>query len=323
MGRLDRINIVFRCFLLLSFILNFLKADDYRTIQRDTKIQSNGQSYKVGDFGNYYAILIYVQDYLNLKDLKTPKKDVEALAKILKNRYGFVETKIVPNPKNSDALIEVLDSYRVKLRGSDNLLIYYAGHGSKDGFWQLRDAKKNSRVGWIPVEQAVNITLKEMNSKHILVIADSCYSGLLTRDGATINSLNKSDKLYYSKLYRYKSRNVLTSGGLQPVIDQDSLNPNHSVFANGLLNMLENNKKSIFSLEEKYPKIKRYVQLNSKDQMPLYGDVRMTGHQDGGDFIFLDSGIVPPKTIPYSQIKNLNRDIVELRNRVENLIDDM
>jgi hypothetical protein len=182
----------------------------------------------------------------------------------------------------------VLDNFKNRLNSSDNLLIYYAGHGSKNGYWQLSDAKQRSRVGWISVKEAINQTLKEMRSKHILVVADSCYSGFLTRDGVSMDNLSPNDKRYYSKLYAMKSRNVLTSGGLQPVLDQDPTNPNHSVFANGFLKMLQKNSRAIFSLEEQYPKVKRYVRLNSEEQIPLYGDVKLTGHEDGGDFIFLD-----------------------------------
>ena len=280
-----------RQFILLFLLLLVvaLDAGEYRTIQRNTTIKAkNGATHRVGDFGNYYALLIYVEEYRNLKNLRTPKKDVEDIAKILKDRYGFIDTKIVPNPKNSDALIEVLDNFKNRLNSSDNLLIYYAGHGSKNGYWQLSDAKQRSRVGWISVKEAINQTLKEMRSKHILVVADSCYSEFLTRDGVSMDNLSPNDKRYYSKLYAMKSRNVLTSGGLQPVLDQDPTNPNHSVFANGFLKMLQKNSRAIFSLEEQYPKVKRYVRLNSEEQIPLYGDVKLTGHEDGGDFIFLD-----------------------------------
>ena len=270
-----------------------LNADDYRTIQRHTSIVgNNGENHKIGDFGNYYALLIYVERYQNLQNLHTPKKDVNAIAKILKDRYGFTETRIVPNPKNSDELIGVLDDFKNRLNSNDNLLIYYAGHGSKNGYWQLVDAQKRTRVGWISVKEAINQTLKEMRSKHILVIADSCYSGFLTRDGVSMSNLSPNDKRYYSKLYAMKSRNVLTSGSLQPVLDQDPTNPNHSVFANGFLKMLKKNSRAIFSLEEQYPKVKRYVRLNTENQVPLYGDVKLTGHEDGGDFIFLDRKVI-------------------------------
>ena len=279
-----------KALILLMVLISFLFADDYRTIQRNTSITTNnGESHKVGDFGNYYALLIYVEDYKHLNNLTTPKKDVEAIAKILKNRYGFLESKIIPNPKNSDELLDILDDFRNKLNKNDNLLIYYAGHGSKGGYWQLSNAKKNKRVGWISIKEAINKTLKKMRSQHILVIADSCYSGELTRSGVDENMLDPEDKEYYSKLYEIKSRNVLTSGGFEPVLDKDPTNSNHSVFANGLLEMLKSNNRLIFSLEEKYKSVEEYVEKSTnKKQTPLYSHVQGTGYEKGGDFIFLD-----------------------------------
>ena len=276
--------------LLLLLSTMALNADDYRTIQRNTTVKANnGETHKVGDFGNYYALLIYVEEYKHLNNLTTPKKDVEDIAKILKNRYGFVESKIIPNPKSRDDLIEILDGFKNRLNKNDNLLIYYAGHGSKGGYWQLSNAKKHTRYGWILIKEAINKTLKEMNSQHILVIADSCYSGVLTRSGVDENILDPNDREYFSKLYKIKSRNVLTSGGFEPVLDKDPTNPNHSVFANGLLKMLKDNNRLIFSLEEKYKEVESYVEENShKKQTPLYSQVKGTGYEKGGDFIFLD-----------------------------------
>ena len=141
-----------RIFVLVGLLFSFLSGeiilDDYRTIQRSTIVTAdNGAKHKVGDFGNYYALLIYVEKYKYLGNLRTPKRDVEAIAEILKNRYGFLEPKIVPNPKNSDELLDILDDFKNRLNENDNLLIYYAGHGSKGGYWQLSNAKKNTRSG--------------------------------------------------------------------------------------------------------------------------------------------------------------------------------
>lgn len=286
-----------KIFLSIFVMFNILFAtSNTRDIVRNIPIIVKGKSIgKIGNFGRYHALLIYVEKYQYLNNLKTPKNDVEALAKVLRNRYGFNHIKIVRNPRNSDELIEILDTFQNKLKKEDNLLIYYAGHGSKEGFWQLGNAKRHSRVGWIPLKQAVNYTLNKMRSKHILVVADSCYAGILTRGGGTLSYLTPDDIKYYSKLYQIKSRNVLTAGGLQPVLDSDINNPNHSVFANGFLHMLKNNRKSIFSLDEQYYKIKKYVQLNTEDQSPLYSDVKQTGHQDGGDFIFIDHKVLGNK----------------------------
>jgi len=283
----------------LLFILIFVNIGCVQTgLNRGTKVtpnqtQQRNKAPKTQNFGDYHALLIYVDDYKYLPKLETPKNDIEAVAKILKNRYGFKGVTIVPNPKNSDELVAILDKLTKKMSDNDNLLIYYAGHGDyiqkgDMGFWQLKDARKDSRVGWISVKQAINFTLSQMRAKHILVISDSCYSGAILRKGGAKLGVNRADMHYYKEIYQKKSRTALTSGALEPVSDGDPLNPNHSVFTNGFLYALQNNQKPIFTLEEKFSDIKRYVRIKSDMQTPLYSDIAKTGHDMGGDFIFVD-----------------------------------
>ncbi|HHH37682.1 MAG TPA: DUF1566 domain-containing protein [Epsilonproteobacteria bacterium] len=137
-------------------------------------------------------------------------------------------------------------------------------------------------------------TLSLMRARHILVVSDSCYAGVLTREGSLIDGLNRADKKYYTKLYQKRSRNVLTGGGMEPVQDGDGPQADHSVFANGFIKMLSGNTSPIFALEEKFGSVKRYVMLNA-DQTPNYGDLRKTGHMMGGDFIFLDRKAIAEK----------------------------
>jgi len=289
--------------ILLSIVLiltiGCVNKEQHRGVQTVfTNTRSNGTIIKnnrkvqTKQFGEYYALLIYVDDYTNLPKLETPRYDIEKIEEILKSRYGFKETNIVSNPRNGDELIEVLDNYITKIKRDDNLLIYYAGHGSFEermgaGFWQLKDARENSRVGWIPIESAINNTLNMINAKHILVISDSCYSGAILRKGGTRLVLNQDD-IYYNEIHQKRSRTALTSGGLEPVLDASKTDPNHSVFVNALFNTLQNNKKHLFSLEEKFPEIKRYIKLNA-NQTPQYSDIARTGHEMGGDFIFVDN----------------------------------
>jgi len=281
------------------------------------------------NFGNYHALLIYVDDYKYLSKLETPKNDIKAVATILKNRYGFKEVTIVPNPKNSDELVAILDKLTQKMTQNDNLLIYYAGHGDyikkgDAGFWLLKDARKDSRVGWISVKQAINFTLSQMRAKHILVVSDSCYSGAILRKGGTKLGVNRADMHYYKEIYQKKSRTALTSGALEPVMDGDPINPNHSVFTNGFLYALQNNQKPIFTLEEKFSNIKRYVQLKSDMQTPLYSDIVKTGHDMGGDFIFIDNSkkllSIPPQ--PYQPPKKTSRKIRGLNNNVKKILQE-
>jgi len=251
-------------------------------------------------FKKYYGLLIYVDDYTYLDKLKTPKNDVKEIAKLLKSRYGFNKIKIINNPKNSDELVAILDKLSQEIDSDDNLLIYYAGHGTyfkkgDMGYWLLKDAHKDSRVGWISLNQAINFTLNNMRAKHILVISDSCYSGAITRDA---NLELSQQNLTYQDIDRLKSRTALSSGGLEPVLDSDYENSQNSVFANGILSVLKQNRKARFTLEEKFPQIKRYVKLKSS-QTPLYADIKKTGHQMGGDFIFIDKTVKQSATPSY------------------------
>jgi len=274
--------------------------------QRNVSSKST-QSY---NFGDYHALLIYVEDYTHLDPLKTPKSDIEAMEKLLKSRYGFKDITIIRNPKSRGELVDALDELNEKIAEDDNLLIYYAGHGNSQGYWQLKEALPNRRAGWVFIKEVINDTLKNMRAKHILVISDSCYSGMLTRDSNAMVQ-GKRDFRYYSKLNEKKSRTVLTSGGLEPVLDKDPTDKNHSLFANGLIKTLQKNQKPIFVLEEKYPNIKQYVNLGSaSEQTPVYRGITSTGHEIGGDFIFVDSAATSIRVSPKRE-PNVVRPIVK------------
>ena len=74
-----------------------------------------------------------------------------------------------------------------------------------------------------------------------------------------------------------KARTVMTSGGLEPVLDS-GLNPNQSIFMHALLSSLKEGN-------ELFIDVRRKVIVNA-DQSPKYSDIRKAGH-DGGDFIFI------------------------------------
>ena len=74
---------------------------------------------------------------------------------------------------------------RASLSYDTNLLIYYAGHGIVDpvtgrGYWLPVDAKQSNSVNWVSNDDITDM-LKVIPAHHILVVADSCYSGTLVR----------------------------------------------------------------------------------------------------------------------------------------------
>ena len=135
------------------------------------------------DFGRYHALVIGINDYQHLPRLETAVNDATAVADLLRQKYGF-EVTLLLNP-TGDRMVRTLDELRRTLTERDNLLIYYAGHGILDretetGFWLPVDAEEGTEANWIDLP-SVTRRAKAISAKHIMVVADSCYSGTLVR----------------------------------------------------------------------------------------------------------------------------------------------
>ena len=129
----------------------------------------------------------------------------------------------------------------------------------------------------------ITTNIKRITSRHILVVADSCYSGTLTR-GTSINTSSKGSRTeFLKKMMGRPSRTLMASGGNEPV--SDSGGGNHSVFARAFLMALSETDKGVFTAEEIFHgRIKQMV-AGKSEQVPEYSDIRNSGHE-GGDFIF-------------------------------------
>jgi len=232
------------------------------------------------DYGNYHALVIGNNNYRHLSDLETAINDANAIGRVLKDDYGFA-VKVLTNATRTD-ILDTFSQYRRKVSAKDNLLIYFAGHGHLDrdmdeGYWLPIDAVEDSFTNWIS-NSSIIASVRGMQAKHVMVVADSCFSGTLVRavkiTPRTPGSLQKFINL--------KARTALTSGGIEPVTDVGG--GQHSVFARALLSLLEKNP-GVMNGQELFVALRRQVQLNA-DQIPEYGDIRKAGH-DGGDFLFV------------------------------------
>ena len=231
--------------------------------------------------GQRHALLIAVDEYDDLPNLKTPKNDVKVLSGLLKRSYGF-NTNVLINPTRTE-IVKVLTNYRSTLGSNDSFLIYYAGHGwldsdAEEGYWLPKDAQQSNPANWLS-NSTITSYLKAIESRHLMVVADSCYSGTLTRG---LNLQQKSPN-YFQKMMSRKSRTVLTSGGLEPVSDVGGIG-NHSIFASAFFKALNENP-NILDGADIFAAVKRPVQYNS-DQVPQYSIIHKAGH-DGGDFLFI------------------------------------
>jgi len=231
-------------------------------------------------FGTYHALVIGNNAYRRVRRLQTAVFDARAVAETLEKTYGFRVTLLLDATRGQ--MLDAFDEVRQRLTEHDNLLIYYAGHGYLDtdsdrGYWMPVDADGDRRANWLSNSDLADV-VRATRAKHVLVIADSCYSGTLTRSLST-EMTNLRD---YSRLAEKRARTALTSGGLEPVADGGG--GGHSVFAKAFLDALNANT-GVVDMSQIFSAMRRQVMLAS-DQTPQYGDIRQTGHE-GGDFIFV------------------------------------
>ncbi|MCB1886389.1 MAG: caspase family protein [Rhodocyclaceae bacterium] len=233
------------------------------------------------DFGTYHALIIGNNRYRHIEGLQSAVSDATRLDEILRTEYGF-QTRLLIDA-DRDQILSALTDYRRSLGPQDNLLIYYAGHGwvdpeADEGYWLPVDAQADDPVRWLS-NATLTTSVRAMRAKHILVIADSCFSGKLTR-GAKIG-IRGAD--YLQRMATRRARTVLTSGGLEPVLDEGGKG-GHSVFASSLFEVLDDNA-GVIDTAQLFNVVRRRVAL-AAPQVPEYGDIRQAGH-DGGDFLFV------------------------------------
>jgi hypothetical protein len=228
----------------------------------------------------YYALVIAVESYQDpeINDLDQPVRDANRFIDLIKTEYTFEPENItfLKNPTKAE-IIGTLHQMRGSISPSDNLLIYYAGHGYWDeemstGYWLPTDASRNNPVNWLPNTDLTNY-LNVLKSKHTLLIADACFSGGIFKTRAAFNNL-----MSVEKLYKLTSRKAMTSGTLKEV-------PDRSVFVEYLIKRLDENTNKYLPSEQLFSSLKEAVIYNSPN-IPQYGTIQNVG-DEGGDFIFI------------------------------------
>lgn len=246
-------------------------------------------SLKLGDF---YALIIGNWKFVHWETIQNALNDARAVDELLRTKYGF-ETRLLINA-NRQEMLSAFNDLREQLTENDNLLVYYAGHGHMiseldRGYWIPEEAELNRDTAWILNEQITDY-LQIIPAKRILVIADSCYSGVLTRSSVQRPrpGLDEGTRMeVLRQLSTKKVRTVMTSGGIQPVLDSGS--DGHSVFAAALLKILRDNS-NVLEANRLFDALSPLVVASSErmgyKQTPTYRAIAFAGHE-GGDFLFI------------------------------------
>lgn len=262
------------------------EAADQKTLIRTSRLVSSLK------FGNYHALVIGNSRYKELPKLNTTIADAQAVSDLLRRKYGFKVTTLIDADRYQT--LSAINKYRETLTEDDNLVIYYAGHGEMDtvnqrGYWLPIDAERSSNANWIAATAITDI-LNVMTARHVLVVSDSCYSGILTR--SVLSNLQPGQNVdaqaaWVAAIIKKRSRTVLTSGGVAPVIDGGG--GDNSVFARAFIDVLSAND-DILAAQKLHNDVSRRVNFVTSnlriDQVPVYAPLPHAGH-DLGEFLFV------------------------------------
>lgn len=99
-----------------------------------------------------------------------------------------------------------------------------------DGYWIPVDGDAKNPGTWIANSfiKAV-LSSEQVQAKNVVVIADSCYSGAMLRGGPSQLTLDGDYMTKLVKAAAKRSRQVISSGGIEPVADGGA--DGHSLFA--------------------------------------------------------------------------------------------
>jgi photosystem II stability/assembly factor-like uncharacterized protein len=231
-------------------------------------------------------LVIGINHYKYVHTLATPINDAKAIAQLLHGLYGF-QTELLLDADH-DQILTALVKYRKTLPENSNLLIYFAGHGVHDAdadaaYWLPVDAQSDNNVKWISADD-ITRDVKAMPALHVLIISDSCYSGYLAAQRSVDAGINPEARhALMAKMLSSKSRNLMSSGGDEPVADSGA--PGHSVFAASILDSLRRIDDDTFTASDLFYKFIQPEVGGRSDQVPQYNVIRNSGHLYG-DFVF-------------------------------------
>ena len=234
--------------------------------------------------GQNYLLIIACDKYKFWKPLNNAVKDARDVKKLLMKRYGFQNNNIY-EVLNEEVTVEGVEAQFQALikKGTnlDNLLIYYSGHGYYDasfdqGYWIPYDGRTtgNPTATYIPNDK-IRDYIKEMNFRHVFLVADACFSGSLF---AETRGLMKEESV--------KSRWGLSSGNLEVV--SDGKKGDNSPFAKAFMKFLESNLQDKILVSNLVNFVIKDVSENT-EQQPQGNQLAGVG-SEGGQFVFTLQG---------------------------------
>ncbi|HEY5619121.1 MAG TPA: caspase family protein [Vicinamibacterales bacterium] len=262
--------------------------------------------YGAPPFNKSYALLLGVSDYRYLERLSLVNDDLRKMETFLLS-LGFHVVR-VQNEKLTMAAVRSPQQYLAdKVNPDDRLLVYFAGHGfhrmeggKERGYLALIDAKQGevSRENTIAMDDFV-AWARQVPAKHLLVLLDSCFSGLAVR-GSEVEirsvpgpqSPSRPDPKTLYRLSAQPGRYLLMAGNeKQKAIASPTWKGGlftHAV-VQGLGGQADTQRDGFVTTRELYPWLRDYVEAEASKAgvtlTPMIKDLGPYGSSEG-EFVF-------------------------------------
>jgi uncharacterized caspase-like protein len=253
-------------------------------------------------FNKSYALLIGIEKYRNLPRLSSPGQDVDRLAGYLQQQ-GFDEVVSIKDEYVTQDTLRQPEKYlQIKLGRDDRFLFYYSGHGMSvadgvrtRGYLPLIDETFGGHARSIAMDELVD-WMKGLAAQHLLVILDSCFSGLaiggIEQKGFRLTD-PKIDQEELQRLSRGPARYLLMAGTER----QESFGGrmwNGSLFTDTLIKGMQSGADffhdGIVTTRGLYVYLQKVVpaeaQKTGRELTPLLMDLNFNGVSQG-EFIFV------------------------------------
>jgi TPR repeat protein len=266
--------------------------------------------------GHHYIVAIGIDHYQNWPVLSTAVNDATGFAELLTKQFGFeyAAQPLTEAKATRDAINSLIDDeLRSKLQPPDDLIIFFAGHGTTRtdkignntqsvGFivpFEARAPSKNEHWSdYLNTEEFLR-TVSTLPAAHILVIFDSCHSGMAL--GKKFSSSRADTRFQLDMLRNVSRRAIASAQGDQLAADTGPLS-GHSLFTGLMMQGLTSGKADSFEQGfitatqlGAYTQHEVGVQEGSR-QTPQFGAFDL---DDGGELIIsLGVGTEPAPAAP-------------------------
>ena len=200
-------------------------------------------------YENRHALIIGIDNYKNISQkLSNAVNDARALRDFLTSKMDYNEDNIslLLNDKATKHNIEKkLYSYMDNTGCDDSLIIYFAGHGvtrllnnKTYGFAVPYDGTEQDYRTLLDFEYLLSISRK-IKAKHIILILDCCYGGLVFQRGS-----NGVSSRFLRDLVSRRTIQAITAGKSDQRVTDGSPTSNNSIFCEYLIKALEGEAKT-------------------------------------------------------------------------------